>query len=120
MWAVKGTFLGISIFAVGAAVFMLLSLRSIGGAFIAGPGRQMAFDIRSISLVTIYNAWFWAAFAACIVIGLAIARSWPGRFSPVFWVVLAVIDLVPAGMLSLFLVLVSRLKEAAAAASAAK
>jgi hypothetical protein len=50
-----------------------------------------------------------AAFAACIVIGWAIAASWPGKFSPTFWVVLAVIDLVPAGMLGLFLLLMSRL-----------
>ncbi len=114
MWALKGTFLGISIFAVGAVVFMLLSLRSIGGSLIAGPGRQMAFDIRAIPLLTIYNAWFWAAFAASLVIGWAIARSWPGRFSPVFWVVLVVIDLVPAGLLFLVLLLVSRLKEVAA------
>ncbi len=115
MWALKGTFLGISIFAVGAVVFMLLSLRSIGGSLIAGPGRQMGIDIRVISLATIYNPWFWAAFAASIVIGLAIAASWPGKFSPVFWVVLAVIDLVPAGVLSLILLLVSKLKEVAAA-----
>ncbi len=105
MWALKGTFIGTSIFAVGAAVFMLLSLRSISG------GKQMAIDIRGVSLATIYNPWFWATFAACIVIGCAIARSWPGRFSPVFWVVLAVIDLLPAGMLSLILFLVFKLKE---------
>jgi hypothetical protein len=115
MWALKGTFLAISHFAVGAAVLMLLSLRTIGGPLLAGPGQQMSIDIRAISLATIYNPWFWAAFAASIVIGLAIAASWPGRFSPVFWVVLAVIDLVPAGLLSLVLLLVFKLKEAAAA-----
>ena len=115
MWALKGTFLGISIFGVGAVVFMFLSLRSMGAALIAGPGHQSSFDIRVIPLLTIYNVWFWAAFAASIVIGLAIAASWPGKFSPVFWVVLAVIDLVPAGVLSLILLLVSKLKEVAAA-----
>jgi hypothetical protein len=107
MWVLKGTFIGISIFAVGAAVFMLLSLRSISG------GKQMAIGIRVILLATIYNPWFWAAFVASIVIGLAIARSWPGRFSPIFWVVLAVIDLFPAGLLALTLLLVFKLKELA-------
>jgi hypothetical protein len=116
MWAIKGAFLGISLFAVGAAVFMLLFLRN-RGPLLAGPGQHWAIDIRSISHLTIYNAWFWAALAASIVIGCAIARSWPGRFSPVFWVVLAVIDLLPAGLLGVFLLLLSRLKEAAAAAA---
>jgi hypothetical protein len=114
MLGLKGTFLGITIFAVGTFVFMLLSLRSIGGALIAGPGEQMSIDIRSVWLVTIYNPWFWAAFAASIVIGWAIAASWPGKFSPVFWAVLAVIDLVPAGALTLTLILVFKLKQIAA------
>ncbi len=110
MWALNGTFLGISIFAVGAAVFVLLFQWSRGPLLSRSSG---TFDIRIIPLVTIYNAWFWAAFAACMVIGWALARSWPGRFSPAFWVVLAVIDLVPAGMLGLFLLLMSKLKEVA-------
>jgi hypothetical protein len=108
MWALKGTFIGTSIFAVGAAVFMLLSMRSIS------RGKQMAIEVRLISLATIYNPWFWAAFVASLVIGCAIARSWPGKFSPAFWVMLAVIDLIPAGMLSLVLLLIFKLKEVAA------
>jgi hypothetical protein len=55
----------------------------------------------------------WAAFAACMVIGWAIAASWPGKLSPAFWIVLAVIDLVPAGMLGLFLLILFKLKEVA-------
>jgi len=113
MWALKGTFLGISIFAVGAFVFNLAFLRSMG-PLLAGPGKQWSIDTRSLLYVIIGNPWFWATFAASIVIGLAIARSWPGRFSPVFWVLVAVVDLVPAGYLGLFLFLMSRLKEAAA------
>jgi hypothetical protein len=116
MGIVKGTFLGITIFAVGAVVFLLAFLRS-RGPLLAGPGQQHAIGLSVISHLTVYNVWFWAAFAACLVIGWAIAASWPGKFSPTFWVVLAVIDLVPAGMLGLFLVLMSRLKEAAAAAT---
>jgi hypothetical protein len=107
MWAVKGTLIGISIFAVGAAVFSFLSYRNISG------GRQMSVDIRTIPLTTIYNPWFWATFVASIVIGLATARSWPGKFSPTFWILLAVIDLFPAGMLALTLFLVFKLKELA-------
>jgi hypothetical protein len=105
MWALKGTFIGISTFGIGATIFMFLAKRSFGAATV---------DIRTVSHATIYSTWFWAAFAASVVIGLAIARSWPGRFSPVFWVLLAVIDLVPAGVLSLILLLVFKLKEVAA------
>jgi hypothetical protein len=114
MWVLKGTFIGVTIFAVGALAFMLLSLRSMG-PLLAGPGRHWSIDIRSISLTTVGNPWFWAAFAACLVIGCAIARSWPGKFSPAFWVTLAVIDLIPAGVLSLILFIVFKLKEVAAA-----
>ena len=113
MWVLRGTFLGMSIFGIDAVVFMLAFFRSMG-PLLAGPGQQSSIDIRSISLLTVGNPWFWATFAACLVIGLAIARSWPGKFSPVFWVMLAVIDLVPAGLLSLFLVLVFKLKQVAA------
>jgi hypothetical protein len=113
MIIVKGTFLGVTIFAVGAFVFLLAFFRS-QGPLLARPGQQWAIGLNVISHLTIYNAWFWVAFAASIVIGWAIAASWPGRFSPVFWVVVAVIDLVPAGLLGLFLLLMSRLKEAAA------
>jgi hypothetical protein len=116
MWILKGTFLGISIFAVGAVVFLLAFLRS-RGPLLAGPGQQRATGLTVISHLTVYNVWFWAAFAACLVIGWAIAASRPGRFSPTFWVVLAVIDLVPAGLVGLVVLLVSRLKEAASAAA---
>jgi len=105
MWALKGTLLGISIFGIGATIFMFLAKRSFGASTV---------DIRTMSHATIYSTWFWAAFISSIVIGCAIARSWPGRFSPVFWVVLAVIDLVPAGVLSLILLLVFKLKQVAA------
>src|SRR5258708_17891479 len=108
MWALRGTFFGIGIVAVGAAVFVLLFQWSRGPLLSRSSG---TFDIRIIPLVTIYNAWFWAAFAACMVIGWALARSWPGRFSPAFWVVLAVIDLFSARMLRLFFLLMSKLNE---------
>lgn len=107
MWVLKGTFLGISIFGIG---FTLLTLPTQWGS-----ENQTSTDIRSIYAATIYNPWMWAAFAASIVIGLAIVRSWPGRFSPVFWVVLVVMDLVPAGLLGLFLLVLSKLKHIAAA-----
>jgi hypothetical protein len=63
MWIVKGTFLGISIFAVGAVVFLLAFLRSL-----AGPGQQRAIGLTVISHLTVYNVWFWAAFAVGLVL----------------------------------------------------
>ena len=110
MWALKGTLLGISIFGIGATIFMFLAKRSFGASTV---------DIRTMSHATIYSTWFWAAFVSSVVIGLTIVRSWPGRFSPVFWVVLAVLDLVPAGMLGLFLFMLSRLRAITAGVNAA-
>ena len=111
MWiAVKGTIVGFSLFAIGAAVFLLAFFRS-KGPLVAAPGQHWMMDINVITHLTIYNAWFWAAFVASLVIGYAIVLSWPGKFSPVFWVVLFVIDLIPIGALGLFLVLTAKLKQ---------
>jgi len=59
---------------------------------------------------TTQNRLWWAALAACIVLGCALVGSWPGKGSPVFWVVLLVTDLIPLGLLALFLGLVAKLK----------
>lgn len=43
MWALRRTFLGISVLAVGASVFLLLFLRS-RGPLLAAPGQEETFD----------------------------------------------------------------------------
>jgi hypothetical protein len=104
MWILKGTFLGLTIFAVGVTTFLVAFFRSLG-PLLAGPGQHYSIDIRTIFHVTTQNIWFWAAAVACLVIGWAIVASWPGRFSPLFWVMLAVADVVPATLLGVFVML---------------
>jgi hypothetical protein len=53
-----------------------------------------------------------------LVIGWAIAASWPGRFSTLFWIMLAIADVVPATLLGLFLMLALPLLRTAANSSA--
>ena len=106
MWILKGTLLALWLFGFGNIAWLYFAL------YRHMPS-QSAVDIRLITALTIRNPFWWTALVVCLVLGFAIARSWPGKFSPVFWVLLAVIDLVPAGMLSLFLVLLYKLKEVA-------
>ena len=113
MWILKGTFVGVTIFAVGVTVFLLAFFRRSGPLF-GGSGGVGSLDINTISHLTTHNIWFWAAFAASVVIGWAIVASWPGRFSPAFWVALAITDLIPATLLGLFLLLALPLLRAAA------
>ncbi|SRR5712692_1717231 len=108
---VKGIILGASVFAVGVFVFLVAFLRKSGPLF-AGPGQAFAIDPRTIAHLTTQNLWFWIAGVACIAIGLAVAASWPGKFSPVFWILLALADVAPATALGIFLVLIQRLQAA--------
>jgi hypothetical protein len=74
--------------------------------------QAFSIDVRTIASMTMQNMWFWIAGVSCIAIGLAVAASWPGRFSPVFWVLLGLADVVPVAALRIFLMLVQRLQAA--------
>ncbi len=66
-----------------------------------------------ISVITVYttqNPLWWTALVVCLVLGFAIARSWSGPLG--LWIALLVTGLIPAGLFSLFLVLVYKLKRA--------
>jgi len=109
---VKGIILGASLFAIGVFIFLVAFLRRSGPLF-APPGQAYAIDIRTIAVLTTQNVWFWIAGVACLAIGLAITATWGGKFSPVFWVLVALADVVPVAALGIFLVLVQKLHQVA-------
>lgn len=108
---IKGIILGASLFTIGVFVFLMAALRMRGPLF-APPGQAYSIDIRTIASMTTGNVWFWVAGVACIAIGLAVAVSWPGKFSPVFWILVALADVIPVTALGIFLALVQRLQAA--------
>jgi hypothetical protein len=118
MWILKGAFVGVTVFAVGVTVFLLAFFRRSGPIFRGSSGGVASLDINTILHLTTHNVWFWAAFAASIVIGWAVVVSWPGRFSTLFWIMLAIADVVPATLLGLFLMLALPLLRTAANSSA--
>ena len=98
----KGLFLGVwlaSFFTIGFLWFRLFRY-ALGGMV----------DVRAVRIMTIQNWLWWAGLIVCFVAAFMIVRSWPGR--PVFWVLLGITELIPVGLLALFLVMVARLKEA--------
>ncbi len=101
MWIAKGTLLGLWLFGFGTMAWLYFVVYS-------HLPRNSAVDIRLITAVTIQHPSWWAALAVCLVVGFAIARSWSGPL--VLWIALLVTALVPAGCLTLFLVLVYKLK----------
>jgi hypothetical protein len=109
---IKGIILGASVFAIGVFIFLVAVLRKSGPLF-AAPGQAFSIDIRTLAVMTTQNVWFWIAGVACIAIGLAVAVSWPGKFSPVFWVLLALADVIPVAALGIFLAVVQRLHQMA-------
>ena len=74
MWMVKGFLLGVAMFVVGAITYLVLALR----ADMAGSEAR-AIGLSVIQGLTIQNPYFWAALAACLVLGLSIVRSWPNN-----------------------------------------
>jgi len=57
-----------------------------------------------------YNPFWWIALVLCFAIGLLITRPWSGK--PALWITLAVTELFPVGLFALFLMVVSKMKEA--------
>jgi hypothetical protein len=109
---IKGLILGASLFAVGVFVF-LVAFRLRSGPLFAPAGQAFSIDVRTIASMTMQNMWFWVAGVACLAIGLAITVSWGGKFSPVFWVLVALADVLPVAALGIFLVLVQKLHQIA-------
>jgi hypothetical protein len=69
-----------------------------------------AVGVSVFASLTIHSPFWWIGLAVCFVIGFAIARAWLVPLG--VWIALLVTGLVPAGCLSLFLVLLHTLKRA--------
>jgi hypothetical protein len=104
MWIAKGILLGVWLFSFGWLSY-LVRLYLIGQKFSAGRGPGM-FGIELLLPVSTLSFWLWLV--AWLAIGLATARSFPVK--PILWTMMAVTELVPAGLLAMILVLMSRLR----------
>jgi len=69
MWIAKGTLLGFWLFGFGTMAWLYFALyRNLRP--------NSAVSISVFSGLTTANPYWWAALALCLVLGLAIARSW--------------------------------------------
>jgi hypothetical protein len=101
MWIAKGTLLGLWLLGFGTIAFFYVAI------FRYLPPNS-AVGVTVITAYTTQNPLWWTALVVCLVLGLAIARSWPGPLGT--WTALLVTGLIPAGLLILFLVLACKLK----------
>jgi hypothetical protein len=74
-------------------------------------GSRLVVDARNFPKLTISNPIWWFVVTACFIGGLSVARVLTGK--PIFWIALAVTELIPLGLVTLFFVTVSKLKQAA-------
>lgn len=102
MWILKGTLLGLWLFGFGTMAWLYLALFRRVHANTA-VGASVIF-----SLTTLNPLW-WTALVVSLVLGCAIARSWPWPL--IVWIGLLVTGLVPAGLLALFITLFFKLKQ---------
>ena len=101
-WIARGVVLSIWLFSFGwlfSVVRFFLTARKLS----AGQGPGM-FGIEV--LVPVAHIGFWLWLMVCVGIGFLVARSWPGK--PILWIGLAVTEIIPVGLLTMLLVLLSR------------
>ncbi|SRR6266699_3892439 len=103
MWIAKGALLGMWLFGFGTIGLLYVRVFRY-----LPPNSAVGMSV--ITVYTVHNPLWWTALVLCLVGGLAVARSWSGPLS--LWIWLAVTGLIPAGLLTLFLVLVYKLKQA--------
>jgi hypothetical protein len=102
-WIAKGFLLGLWLSSFGTIAYLYLAIyRRLPGPVAVGTTVFTAY--------TVQNPLWWAGLVACFVIGFAIAKSWPGK--PIFWVALAVTELIPVGLVVMFVMLVARMRDA--------
>jgi hypothetical protein len=99
VWILKGSFLGLWIFAFGTLVLLYLEIyRNLG------PNTAVAVSV--ITNYTTRNSLWWAALIISIAVSCLVVRSWPGKGW--FWMALMVTFLFPAGLLGLFLAILAK------------
>jgi hypothetical protein len=103
VWILKGTFLGLWLFAFGTLAFLYLAVyRNLR------PNTAVGLSV--LVSYTTWNPLWWAALPVAIVAGCLVARSWPGNRW--LWISLIVTFLFPAGLLALVLALVAKSRHA--------
>ena len=103
MEIIKSFFLGIWLFSFGTIAYLYLALyRKLP------PSTAVSASV--FAAHTTYNLFWWIGLVACFALAFVIVKSWPLR--PYLWIALAVTELLPVGLLSLFLVLMFKVKEA--------
>jgi hypothetical protein len=104
MWIAKGTLLALWLFGFGTMALLYFSIyRHLP------PNAATAVDVRVFTTLTTQNPLWWTALVVCLVLGFAIVRSWSGPI--VLWIALLVTGLIPAGLLTLFIMLIVKGKQ---------
>lgn len=102
MWILKGSLLSLWLFGFGTMAWLYIALyRHLQP--------NSAVSISVITSLTIHHPFWWTALVVCFVLGFAIARSWSAPLG--VWIALLMTGLIPAGCLTLFLVLVYKMKQ---------
>jgi hypothetical protein len=96
MWVLKGSLLALWLFGFGTMALLYF-------AVYRNLPPSSAVGVTVITGYTSQNPLWWTALVLCLVLGLAIARSWRGPLG--LWIALLVTGLIPAGFLTLFLAL---------------
>jgi hypothetical protein len=103
VWILKGTFLGLWLFAFGTLAFLYL-------AVFRNPRPDSAVGLSVLVGYTTWNPLWWAALAIAIVAGSLLAHSWPGQRW--LWISLLATFLFPAGLLGAVLALAAKSRHA--------
>jgi uncharacterized membrane protein len=105
VWIVKGTLLGL----------WLSGFSTIGWLYISMyrhlPSVDTAVGVSAITAFTTRNPLWWTSIILCFAVCYWIARTWQAPTA--LWIGVVVTGLVPAGLLTLFIMLLVRMKQAA-------
>jgi len=75
MWILKGIFIGFGLFVSGLVLTAIVSI-----SFAFGRGQVQTQHATSLGVIyaqTFDNPFFYLALLGCMLIGIAVARSWP-------------------------------------------
>lgn len=94
MWILKGTLLGLWASSLCTIAYLYFTLR---------PRNNTAIAVDILTFLTVHNPTWWLILLGCFAFALAIARAW--RIRPLVWVAVALTGLFPAGVFTIFIVL---------------
>jgi hypothetical protein len=86
MLILKGTFLGLGIFAIVSVCCLMAAFVKLKSMFPSRPvkaNEAVGWDLITFSRIFISKPGVYVALLACIILGVAIVASWPGPAHPV-------------------------------------